>query len=213
VAQRSIGARISSPRPARQSARLRRQLVEELERGSRPLSPAVREAFLAVPREYFVPERAASDGLEAIYRDEAILTTHDERGMYTSSSSQPSIMVPMLEALELREGQRVLEVGAGTGYNAALLTELVGPKGRVVALELEPATARGAQRALAHCGSPAQVVVGDGREGFERAAPYDRIIVTASARAVPLPGSSSSQKVVSSRSPCGSMTAARRRRS
>lgn len=145
---------------------------------------AVRKAFLAVPRERFVAEAAARDGLEAVYRNQVILTTRDERGMYTSSSSQPSMMALMLERLELCEGQRVLEVGAGTGYNGALLAELVGPGGSVVSVELEPATARGARRALAGF-APVKVVGGDGRQGFGRGAPYDRIIVTASGADVP----------------------------
>ncbi len=137
-----------------------------------------------MPRERFVPEAAARDGLEAVYRNQVILTTRDERGMWTSSSSQPSIMALMLERLDVREGQRVLEIGAGTGYNGALLAELVGPAGRVVSVELEPATARGARRALAGF-APVKVVGGDGRQGFGRGAPYDRIIVTASGAEVP----------------------------
>lgn len=182
----SPGTGSRSPRPTRRSARLRRQLVEELERGGGRMSPPVRSAFLAVPREYFVPDRVSRDGLEAVYRNEVILTAHDDRGVPTSSSSQPSIMVPMLEQLDLHQGQRVLEIGAGTGYNAALLAEVVGAKGRVVSIELEPGTARAARRALQQCGSAAKVVVGDGRDGWHRAAPYDRIIVTASAGSVPL---------------------------
>lgn len=164
---------------ARSSRRLRRELVERLEREGALSDAAVRKAFLAVPRERFVPEAAARDGLEAVYRNQVILTTRDERGNYTSSSSQPSMMSLMLERLEVREGQRVLEVGAGTGYNGALLAELVGPGGRVVSVELEPVTARGARRALAGF-APVKVVGGDGRQGFGRGAPYDRIIVTAS---------------------------------
>ncbi len=168
----------------RSSKRLRRELVERLERDGSLTDAAVRKAFLAVPRERFVPETVARDGLEAVYRNQVILTTRDERGMWTSSSSQPSIMASMLERLELCEGQRVLEVGAGTGYNGALLAELVGPGGRVVSVELEPLTARGARRALAGF-APVKVVEGDGRQGFERGAPYDRIIVTASGAEVP----------------------------
>ncbi|HEV2752315.1 MAG TPA: methyltransferase domain-containing protein, partial [Solirubrobacteraceae bacterium] len=173
------------PHADRRSGRLRRQLVEELERGGALLSPAVREAFLAVPRECFVADQAAREGLEAGYRNDVILTARDERGQPTSSSSQPSMMAAMLEQLDLDEGQRVLEVGAGTGYNAALLAELVGPEGSVVSVELEPATARGARRALAQHGSPVKVVVGDGRDGWRRASPYDRIVVTASAAWIP----------------------------
>ncbi len=174
--------------PARRgpgSARLRRQLVEQLEGNGCLTSPAVRRAFLAVPRERFIPEIAKREGLERVYQNQAIVTVHDGRGIPASSSSQPSMMASMLEQLDLRPGQRVLEVGAGTGYNAALLTKIVGARGRVISVELDPATARRARRALASVKSPAEVVRGDGREGWPRAGPYDRIVVTASTPTVP----------------------------
>src|SRR3989440_8507888 len=118
-------------------------LVRRLERGGTIWSPAVREAFLAVPRERFLPGRP----LEQVYRDEAILTRRDAGGAPTSSSSQPAMMALMLEQLRLEPGQRVLEIGAGTGYNAALLATIVGPR-RVVSVELDPETAAEARDAL-----------------------------------------------------------------
>ena len=145
----------------------------------------MRRAFLAVPRECFLPAIAKREGLERVYRDEAILTAFDQRGVATSSSSQPSIMAAMLERLDLRRGHAVLEVGSGTGYNAALLTKVVGSRGRVVSIELDSALARGARHRLAGVRSAATVVRGDGLEGWARGAPYDRIIVTASAPIVP----------------------------
>jgi protein-L-isoaspartate(D-aspartate) O-methyltransferase len=169
----------------RRSARLRRGLVAELEAAGQITTPSVRRAFLEVPRELFVPEFAASEGLEAVYRDEAIITRQDEHGAPTSSSSQPAIMALMLERLDLSEGQRVLEVGAGTGYNAALLSQIVGPRGRVVSIELDRERSRRARRALAEAGSKVRVVCRDGRSGFAEAAPYDRIIVTASTHELP----------------------------
>ena len=167
------------------SARLRRQLVEQLEgKGCLRCAP-VRRAFLAVPRERFLREIAEREGLERIYEDRAIVTLHDAQGAPASSSSQPSMMASMLEALQLRPGQRVLEIGAGTGYNAALLSRIVGARGTVVSVEVDSATARDARRALSQVKSAARVVHGDGRNGWSRAAPYDRIIVTASSPAVP----------------------------
>ena len=182
-----------TPRPAKagaagrapKSTRLRRQLVEQLAGNGSLKSAAVRRAFLAVPRERFLPEIAEREGLERVYENQAIVTAKDERGIPTSSSSQPSMMASMLEQLDLRPGQRVLEVGAGTGYNAALLGKLVGPRGRVFSVELDPATARGARRGLASVKSRAKVVGGDGRDGWPPGAPYDRIIVTASVATVP----------------------------
>jgi protein-L-isoaspartate(D-aspartate) O-methyltransferase len=155
--------------------------VTELEAAGQIKTPSVRRAFLEVPRELFVPEFAAREGLDAVYRDEAIVTQQDEHGAPTSSSSQPAIMALMLERLDLSEGQRVLEIGAGTGYNAALLSRIVGPRGRVVSIELDRELARRARFALAEAGYKLRVVCRDGRLGFADGAPYDRIIVTASA--------------------------------
>jgi len=172
-------------RRSSEGARLRRRLVEQLEAGGSVTSPAVRSAFLAVPRERFLSEIAEREGLERVYENQAIVTVKDDRGSPASSSSQPSMMASMLEQLDLRPGQRVLEVGAGTGYNAALLARIVGARGQVTSIELDPATARGARRGLASVRSRAKVVRGDGREGRPRGAPYDRIIVTASTPVVP----------------------------
>jgi protein-L-isoaspartate(D-aspartate) O-methyltransferase len=168
-----------------ESDRLRQQLVDELARGGLVRDERVERAFLAVPREIFVPEFAAQRGLEAVYRDEAIVTKRDAHGTPLSSSSQPAIMASMLERLDLREGQSVLEIGAGSGYNAALLAEIVGPQGRVVSVELDPELAKRSRSALRRAGSRARVVVGDGHDGWAPQAPYDRIIVTASASEVP----------------------------
>jgi protein-L-isoaspartate(D-aspartate) O-methyltransferase len=171
--------------PGADSTKRRGQLVAKLERRKLIRSDPVREAFLAVARELFVPEFAAREGLEAVYRDEAIPTKHGEYGLPLSSSSQPAIMALMLEQLDLEEGMRVLEVGAGTGYNAALLSLLVGSRGRVVTVDVDRQIAAEARRALRDGGFRLRVVHADGRAGFAQAAPYDRIIVTASADAVP----------------------------
>jgi protein-L-isoaspartate(D-aspartate) O-methyltransferase len=160
-------------------------LIAELERREVILSERVRRAFLAVPRERFVPELAAREGLTAVYRDEAIVTKHDEHGHPLSSSSQPAIMALMLEQLDLDEGMRVLEVGAGTGYNAALLSLLVGRRGRVVTVDVDAVLAAAARRTLRESGYRVRVAHADGRVGFPATAPYDRIIVTASSDGVP----------------------------
>jgi protein-L-isoaspartate(D-aspartate) O-methyltransferase len=171
--------------PSDESRRLREQLTAKLERRGLIRSAPVREAFLAVPRERFVPEFAAREGLTAVYYDEAIVTKRGEHGIPLSSSSQPAVMAAMLEQLDLREGMRVLEVGAGTGYNAALLSVLVGRRGRVVSVDVDREIAAGSRRVLREGGYSARVVHADGRAGFAHAAPYDRIIVTASSDTVP----------------------------
>lgn len=173
-------------RPHRGSAQLRRALVEELDR-RRPgiRSDAVRDAFLAVPRELFVAELAAAEGLEAVYRNQPLVTRKDTRGAPVSSSSQPGVMVSMLDELDLRPGLRVLEVGAGTGYNAALIATIVGSGGRVVSVDIDREIAATARRALRTGGYKARVLARDGRDGWPSGAPYDRIMITASSLEVP----------------------------
>jgi protein-L-isoaspartate(D-aspartate) O-methyltransferase len=88
--------------------------------------------------------------------------------------------------LALGPGARVLEIGAGTGYNAALLAHLVGASGTVTSVELDPDAAADARRALRVAGSPVAVVVGDGHGGWPAAAPFDALVATASVDAIPL---------------------------
>jgi protein-L-isoaspartate(D-aspartate) O-methyltransferase len=161
------------------AATLRRRLVRELEGKSLLRDQRVKQAFLEVPREQFVPEVS----IAAAYRDQAIVTKKTESGLGLSSSSQPGIMAEMLEELRLEPGQSVLEIGAGTGYNAALLQHIVGDDGRVTTIDIDPETAARARRALK--GTRVKVVTGDGRDGCPAGAPYDRIIVTASATEIP----------------------------
>ncbi len=161
--------------------RLRDELVRELRSRGVIRSEAIAAAFATVPRERFIPEVVAEQGLEAAYQDRAFPTKHDRQGMPISSSSQPAIMAEMLELLELAPGHRVLEVGAGTGYNAAVLSQLVGAQGRVTTVDIDPEIVGRAKRALGDAGYRADVRQGDGRAGFAKHQPYDRIIVTASA--------------------------------
>jgi len=156
----------------------RTRLVDELRDRGRLTSPAVEAAFRAVPRHVFLPEMAASQA----YQDEAFVIKTDEDGLPVSSSSQPAIMAIMLEQLGVARGQRVLEVGTGTGYNAALLAHLVGPEGSVVTVDIDPDLVTRARANLATAGYPGVTVIcGDGGFGAPGHAPYDRIIVTAGA--------------------------------
>jgi protein-L-isoaspartate(D-aspartate) O-methyltransferase len=163
------------------SVRLRRRLVRGL-----GAEGAVGDAFAAVPREAFVPEWVSRVGLAKIYEPGAVLVTQtDDAGRPTSSSSAPSIMAPMLSSLDVQPGHRVLEIGAGTGYNAALLAHLVGPKGRVTTIDVDPKLTRRARQALASVGVKVKVIDGDGRDGWPAGAPYDRIIATVASPTVP----------------------------
>lgn len=167
------------------SGRLRGDLVRALKERGAIRTELVESAFEVVPRELFVPEVAAERGLEVVYGDEVFVTRKDAHGLPTSSSSQPGIMAPMLEQLRLEPRMRVLEIGAGTGYNAALLKAIVGDGGRVVTVDIDPDTAREARAHLRRAGARARVIAADGRDGWGPGAPYDRIIATASAAAPP----------------------------
>lgn len=163
---------------------LRWALVDELAGSGWLKSPAVREAFLAVPREHFVPGVVETRGMEFVYTDRA-LVIQEREGVPTSSSSQPAIMAQMLEALDVHTGHRVLEVGLGTGYNAALLAHLVGHTGRITSVDIDPSLVSSAAAALESGGYPVDAAVTDGHFGWPPGAPYDRIIVTASTEQVP----------------------------
>lgn len=140
-------------------------------------SPNVEGAFRAVPRHLFLPGVA----LERVYSDDAILTKRTD-GKVVSSSSQPAIMAIMLEQLHLQPGDRVLEIGAGTGYNAGLMGHLVGDSGLVVTVDIDEDLVESAREHLRSAGlDRVSVVCGDGGLGYADRAPYDRIILTVGA--------------------------------
>ncbi len=119
--------------------------------------------------------------LAEAYADEAVVTRYKD-GLPASSASQPAIIAAMLEQLSLPAGGSVLEVGAGTGYNAALLAALVGPSGRVVTIDIDPEVSVEAENHLSAAGvANVKVICGDGAAGWPGRAHYDGIIVTAGA--------------------------------
>ncbi|GHD99083.1 methyltransferase domain-containing protein [Streptomyces alanosinicus] len=165
--------------------------------------PVWREAFAAVPRHLFVPyyyvagrhgyerrwgegpgRRARERWLRGAYAD-VPLATRLRDGELLSSSSQPSLMARMLVALAVEDGDRVLEVGAGTGYNAALLAHRLGDDDLVTTVDLEPEITESARRHLDAAGFHPVVVTGDGARGVLERAPFDRIIATCELSTVP----------------------------
>jgi protein-L-isoaspartate(D-aspartate) O-methyltransferase len=176
--------------------RLIDQLIARGALWSRPLIAA----FRATPRHLFLPRiyDASKQGWRAIdtrepgptelrllYADRA-LTTRLSGGpglpAPISSSSQPSLMAQMLEDLDLRRGLRVLEVGAGTGYNAALLAHVVGP---ITSIDVDrEVLAEARAHLLAFPDRTVDFRHSDGREGSPEGAPFDRILVTASTPAL-----------------------------
>jgi protein-L-isoaspartate(D-aspartate) O-methyltransferase len=152
-------------------------MVDALVAGGRVRSPAVEEALRATPRHLFLPDRDPA----VAYADEAVAVQHVD-GVATSSASQPSMMAIMLEQLGLAPGQRVLEIGAGTGYNAALMARIVGPTGAVTTLDIDPGLIASAAGHLAAAGiGGIALVCADGALGYPPAAPYDRIVLTVGA--------------------------------
>ena len=143
---------------------------------------SVHRAFAAVGRERFLPWADRAE----VEADAPVVTHRDAQGRATSSASQPSLVVTMLDQLDLLPGLRVLEVGAGTGFNAAVIAELVGPSGSVVTIDIQPDVVAEARAALDRTGYGRVVtVVGEGVDGAAELAPFDRIIVTAGASDVP----------------------------
>ena len=156
-------------------ARMRERLATRVVASHRIGSERVAAALHAVPRHLFLPGQRP----EAAYRDDAIVTKRDEAGQPISSSSQPAIMAIMLDQLDLAPGHRVLEIGAGTGYNAALMSHIVGPSGQVTSVDIDPELVVSAREHLARAGfGDVTVVCADGAGGDPEHAPYDRIIAT-----------------------------------
>jgi protein-L-isoaspartate(D-aspartate) O-methyltransferase len=158
--------------PDEQATRRAHMVDQDLaHRGIR--DPAVLAAMGAVPREAFLPEVLADDAY-----DDCALPIEDGQTI-----SQPYIVAAMAEAAELGPGDRVLEVGTGSGYGAAVLRELAD---QVVTIERYPGLARSAAANLAILGLTDVVVVeGDGSLGWPEGGPYDAIVVTAASPTVP----------------------------
>lgn len=194
------------------AANLRGQLVDSLLAADVLRDPRWVEAFRQVPRHAFLPgffaqrpdggwEAVTSehpDHLALVYRNEVCVTqlNGDDRaweqalatgavaGVPTSSSSMPTIMAIMLEALAVAPGDRVLEVGTGTGYNAALLSHVLGDAG-VTSIDVDPGVLERAVSRLAATGYHPTCVRGDGEQGYAPRAPYDRILGTCAVARIP----------------------------
>lgn len=167
---------------ASEGAELRKALVEALQRKGDLNDPALEAAFLAVPRHFFLPDVP----LEHAYADEAVPVKRDADGSVLASASQPSMIALMLRQLRLRPGDNVLEIGAGTGYNAAIMQHIVGSAGNVTTVEIDPSVAKQARLNLQRAGmGEVNVVDADGALGYPVRAQYDRIVATAAVWDVP----------------------------
>jgi protein-L-isoaspartate(D-aspartate) O-methyltransferase len=160
---------------------LRARLVTHLRARGDVRSERVGTAFERVPRHLFLPDLPP----EEVYTDRSIAIKLQD-GVPISSSSQPAIMAEMLEMLALREGDRVLEIGAGSGYNAALIAELVGPSGFVETIDLDDDLVAAARDHLARAGyGRVHVRLADGALGDPAQAPFDAVIASVGVERIP----------------------------
>ncbi|WP_233515369.1 methyltransferase domain-containing protein [Marinitenerispora sediminis] len=164
-------------------------------------------AFAAARRHEFIPDtvwaqedgrprllsraESPSEWLRACYTDQPVAVQLDDgdesgRGYVSSSASMPSIVADMLTALDAEPGMRVLEIGTGTGWNAALLAARLGAE-HLTTIEVDPGLAEQARDALKRTGfGGVTVVTGDGAAGHPEQAPYDRVLSTAAVQRVPI---------------------------
>lgn len=185
--------------------------TEALIRELAPLDRRIADAMRAVPRHLFVPpvalasldgedarvidrEADPEDWWDAVYADIPVITQLDDgatdirtaSGNSTSSCSAPGIVARFLELLDPEPGTRVLEIGTGTGWTAALLCHMVGDA-NVTSIEVDPVIAEQAAKNLGEAGFQPHLIVGDGTEGCAARGPFDRIHVTCGIRTIPYP--------------------------
>ncbi|WP_036391602.1 methyltransferase, FxLD system [Micromonospora chokoriensis] len=166
----------------REASDLRTDLIDRLRAEDIIRTSAVEVAMRRTPRHLFLP----GVPVQQAYADESVYTKTDTRGISISAASQPRIVAMMLEQLDVRPGQRIMEVGAGTGYNAALLAAVVGDSERVVTIDVDEDLVEGARKRLAAADvTNVDVFHGDGALGHPEGAPYDRIIATVGAYETP----------------------------
>ncbi|MCP2257228.1 protein-L-isoaspartate(D-aspartate) O-methyltransferase [Streptoalloteichus tenebrarius] len=169
--------------PDTDPADLREALVTRLINGGHLRTPEVIAAFRDTERHRFLP----GVDLHAAYAEDAVPIKHDETGEMLSCISAPSIVATQLEQLGAQPGHKVLEAGAATGYNAALLGRLVTPGGHVWTMDVDQDLVDRAAKNLARAGiSTVSVVLGDGAAGLAEHAPFDRIQFTVGAGDVPV---------------------------
>ncbi|WP_327290332.1 methyltransferase, FxLD system [Streptomyces sp. NBC_01198] len=164
------------------ATQLRNALVDQIRQAGQARSAAVEAALRAVPRHLFVPDAS----LEDAYANSPVNIKYDDDGTAISCASQPTVVALMLDQLGVLPGMRVLELGAGTGYNAALLAQLVGNAGHVTTIDVDEDLVEGARAHLAAAGFPhVEALTRDGALGHAGSGPYDRIIATVGAHGVP----------------------------
>jgi protein-L-isoaspartate(D-aspartate) O-methyltransferase len=126
--------------------------------------------------------RAPERWLKLVYSNRLLVIADDQKRL--SSSSMPSMMARFLSLLDVHDGNTVLEIGTGSGYNAALLSERLGSD-RVTSIDIDADLVEAARAALASCGYAPALAVQDGFYGYPAGAPYNRIVATCSVPRIP----------------------------
>lgn len=161
---------------------LRARLADRLVKDGTVRTDAIKAAFRQVPRHLFLPHV----GLAEAYADEPVYTKHEGDGTRISAASQPKIVAMMLEQLAIQPGQRILELGAATGYNAALMATLTGPTGHVTTIDIDEDLVTGTREHLAAATiTNVEAIAADGALGHPENAPFDRVIATVGAHEIP----------------------------
>ena len=157
----------------------RNKLVDHLVSGGYVKSPEVERAMRAVPRELFVTNELTNEA----YIDSPMPIGKGQ------TISAPHMVAIMLEELDLKPDMKVLEIGGGSGYHAAVTAELIKPDGVVFTVERIPELVDFARHNLERAGYSdiVKIILGDGSKGLPREAPFDRIFVACSAPDVPKP--------------------------
>ena len=153
----------------------REKLLADLESGGYLTDPRLEEAMLEVPRHVFVPKELR----DAAYEDRPLPIG------FGQTVSAPHMVAMMSTALQLEGGEKVLEIGTGVGYHAAIVRHLVGPTGRVISVEFLPELVQLAKKNLKAAKSKVEVHEGDGHDGWPEEAPYDAIYVTCAIPDIP----------------------------
>ncbi len=173
-----------TPTPATvgEAAASRDAMIVKVQDAGYSLSARVEAALRAVERHIF----ADNANLDEAYANDIVVTKRDTDGQVLSCLSQPSIVALQLEQLGVQPGERILEIGAGSGYTAALLGHLAGPAGHVVTVDVDRDIVEHARQRLAAAQmSNVEVMLGDGALGYQPGAPFDRIIATVGAYGLP----------------------------
>lgn len=177
-------------------------LLQHIEKTSgKPINPVLRQAFLNAPRHLFVPRyihpmtqqwvevdpQQVEDHLPVLYADRTLAIYQPAHSPFVATISQPMLVLQMLDLLDIQPGDTVFEIGTGSGWNAALMGQLVGPRGHVYSIEIFPDLANSSQQALQRAGGQSvTILTGDGMLGYSRGTPFDRIIFTAGSYDIPL---------------------------